>query len=311
MENKLVTIFGGNGFLGHYVAQAFLKKGARVRIASRNPKSSYNIKPLGNLGQTQFVQCDILNVDQVARAMMNCDIAINLVGVFGNEMAAVNGEGAANIAAIAAQQNIASLVHISAIGADIESPAKYGRSKAAGEQAVLKNYPNAAIIRPSIIFATEDNFINRFAKLISLFPVMPIFGAATKFQPIFAGDLANVICAASVNNDFSGQILDAGGPDILSMSELNHWIAQETGRNPLFVDVPAPIGKAFAIATGWLPFAPINHDQYKMLQSDNIVRADKDAVSLAGITPMPMRSLVDGWLDLYRQHGRFSGLKRA
>ncbi len=301
MQGKLITIFGGGGFLGRYVAQTLLGQGARVRVACRNANSANHIKPLGNLGQVQLMEADVRKPASVARAVADADAVVNLVGSFA-DMNAVQKIGAGIVAKAAADAGVKALVHISAIGADAHSNAEYGQSKAGGEAAVHAAFPSAVILRPSIVFGREDQFINRFAGLIRMLPVVPVIGAATRFQPVFVGDVAKAVAAALAHQD--GRVLELGGPEIFSMMELNRWIAKAIGRTPLFVEVPDIAAKMLAKGTGWMPGAPITEDQYKMLGSDNVVTGT-DGLAAYGIVPMPIDVIAADWLDIYRKHGRF------
>ncbi len=301
MQGKLITIFGGGGFLGRYVAQTLLGQGARVRVACRNANSANHIKPLGNLGQVQLMEADVRKPASVARAVADADAVVNLVGSFA-DMNAVQNIGAGIVAKAAADAGVTALVHISAIGADVHSNAEYGQSKAGGEAAVHAAFPSAVILRPSIVFGREDQFINRFAGLIRMLPVVPVIGAATRFQPVFVGDVAKAVAAALAHQD--GRVLELGGPEIFSMMELNRWIAKAIGRTPLFVEVPDIAAKMLAKGTGWMPGAPITDDQYKMLGSDNVVTGT-DGLAAYGIVPMPIDVIAADWLDIYRKHGRF------
>lgn len=307
MQGKLITVFGGGGFLGRYVAQALLGQGARLRIAGRNANSANHIKPLGNLGQVQLMEADIRKPASVQRAVMDADAVVNLVGSFA-DMDAVQNIGAGIVAQAAADAGVGALVHISAIGADAQSDAEYGQSKAGGEAAVHAAFPAAVILRPSIVFGREDQFINRFAGLIRMLPVVPVIGAATKFQPVFAGDVAKAVAAALVHQD--GRVLELGGPEIFSMMELNRWIAKAIGRDPLFVDVPDIAAKMLAKGTGWMPGAPITDDQFKMLGRDNVVTGT-DGLAAYGIVPTPLDVIAADWLNIYRKHGRFGSSPTA
>ncbi len=301
MQGKLITIFGGGGFLGRYVAQTLLGQGARVRVACRNANSAIHIKPLGNLGQVQLMEADVRKPASVARAVRDADAVINLVGSFA-DMNAVQNIGAGVVAKAAADAGVKALVHISAIGADAHSNAEYGQSKAGGEAAVHAAFPAAVILRPSIVFGREDQFINRFAGLIRMLPVVPVIGAATRFQPVFVGDVAKAVAAALAHQD--GRVLELGGPEIFSMMELNRWIAKAIRRAPLFVEVPDIAAKMLAKGTGWMPGAPITDDQYKMLGSDNVVTGT-DGLAAYAIVPTPIDVIAADWLDIYRKHGRF------
>jgi uncharacterized protein YbjT (DUF2867 family) len=307
MQGKLITVFGGSGFLGRYVAQALLGQGARLRIASRNAKAANHIKPLGNLGQVQLMAADIRKPASVKRAVMGADAVVNLVGSFGN-MDAGQNMGAGIVAQAAADSGVGALVHISAIGADPHSDAEYGQSKAKGEAAVHSAFPSAVILRPSIVFGREDQFINRFAGLIRMLPIVPVIGAATKFQPVFAGDVAKAVAAALAHQD--GRVLELGGPEIFSMIELNRWIAKAIGHDPLFMKVPDSAAKILAKGTGWMPGAPITSDQLKMLGRDNVVTGT-DGLSAYGIVPTPLDVMAADWLNIYRKHGRFGSSSKA
>lgn len=307
MTNQLITVFGGSGFLGRYVVQALLKSGARVRIAARNPQGALYLKTQGGLGQTQFVAADIRKADTVARALAGSDAVVNLVGSFAN-MDAIQHVGAANIANAATAAGVKALVHVSAIGADRASPAIYGRSKSDGEAAVRAAFPSATILRPSIVFGREDQFVNRFANLIRMLPVVPIIKGGAKFQPVYVGDVAKAIAGAIADpKAHGGKVYELGGPEVISMGGLNRWIAKATGRKRAFIDLPDVVAGAMASATGWLPGAPMTKDQWLMLQSDNVVSPDAKGLGAFGIVPTPLESVADGWLVQYKRHGRFAG----
>ncbi|MFC4291258.1 complex I NDUFA9 subunit family protein [Sphingorhabdus arenilitoris] len=311
LDGKLITVLGGSGFLGRYVCQALLNAGARLRVTGQSAASGMHIKPLGNLGQVQLMAADVRKPASVARAVEGADMVVNLVGSFA-DMEAIQHIGARNVAEAAKKAKCAALVHISAIGSDADSTARYGRSKAAGEAAVKKAFADAIIFRPSIIFGREDEFINRFAGLIRMLPVVPIIGSDTKFQPVFVGDVARAV-AAALNNPapYAGQVLDLGGPEIFTMRGLNEWIAKAIGRSPLFIDVPDFAAQAMAVGTGWLPGAPITADQFKMLAYDNVVDEKRDGLAVMGIAPTSLDTAAHDWLDIYRKHGRFGGQAAA
>lgn len=305
MKDTLVTLIGGGGFLGRYVAQALLARGARVRIAQRDPRQAFFLKPQGGLGQTQFVAADLAKPESIARAVAGSDAVVNLVGILGGDFQRVHVEGARIVAEAAKAAGVAQLVQISAIGADPASPSAYGRSKGEGEAAVRAAFPSATILRPSIVFGREDQFINRFAKMIASAPVVPVLRAGTKFQPVYVGDVADAVVAAIENPALSaGKTLELGGPDILSMGALVRWIAKAIRRTPHIVELPDAIGGAIA-AFGFLPGAPITSDQWKMLANDNVV-SGKNGLTALGITPTPLDAVAAGWLVQYRKGGRFA-----
>ncbi len=302
----LVTVFGGGGFVGRYVVQALLKDGHRVRIAERSPKKAAFLKTQGNLGQIQFVATDITRPNTVARALDGATAAVNLVGVFGAEMDRVQHVGARTVAEAAASAGLRALVHMSAIGADTASPSAYGRSKGNGETAVRAAFPNATILRPSIIFGREDQFVNRFAAMIRMAPIVPVIGGKTKFQPVHVADVARAVAASIADPKYyGGALYELGGPQILSMRALNEWVGKATGRSRMFVEVPDAVAAATATATGWLPGAPITRDQWLMLKKDNIVGEHAQGLSAFGIEPLSLDGAADGWLVQYQFHGRF------
>lgn len=307
MRDTLVTVFGGDGFVGRYVVQALLKAGARVRVASRNPKRGWFLKAQANLGQIAYCVADIRDKNAVAKAVAGAHAVINLVGVFGSEMGEVHVEGARTVAAAATAAGARSLVHISAIGADAESPSRYGSSKGQGEDAVRNAFPSATILRPSLVFGPEDQLTNRFAALIRTLPIVPVIAGKTRFQPVFVGDLARAITASVAEPKIhAGKTYEIGGPQILSMRELNEWIANATGREKFFLDVPDVVASAMATLTGWLPGAPMTQDQWIMLQSDNVVTEGALGLAAFDINPVPLGAVAPSWLILFRRHGRFS-----
>ncbi len=308
----LVTIFGGGGFLGRYVAQELLASGARVRVAERDPGDAIRVKPLGGLGQTQLVHADIGKPDSVAHAVAGADAVVNLVGILKGDFDAIHVRGAANVARAAAEAGVKTLVHVSAIGADSQSASAYGRSKGQGEEAVRAAFPKATIVRPSIVFGREDQFTNRFAGLIRMAPVLPVIGGDTKFQPVFVADVAKAVAAAVKDaKSHGGKTYELGGPQVMSMAQINTWLAKAIGHDPVMMPVPDMLSGWIARLTGWLPGAPITLDQWKMLQSDNVVAPKAKGLADLGVAPTPLAAVADGWLVQYRKHGRFSARAKA
>ncbi|WP_294251011.1 complex I NDUFA9 subunit family protein [uncultured Sphingomonas sp.] len=305
MKDRLVTLIGGGGFLGRYVAQELLAAGARVRVVERKPRDAWFLKTQGNLGQTQLVVGDITKPETLARALQGSDAVVNFVGILAGDFDKVHVQGARNVAEAAKAAGAGALVHISAIGADANSPSGYGRSKAAGEQAVLAAFPGATILRPSIVFGREDAFVNRFAGMIAGAPlnIVPVVRGETKFQPVFVADVAQAVTAALADPAaHGGKTYTLGGPDVLSMSALLHWIAGAIGRKPHFVELPDSLAGLIAS----LPGTPITRDQFAMLQADNVVPAGAEGLAALGVQPTPMATVAPSWLVRFRQAGRFS-----
>jgi NADH dehydrogenase len=303
--DRLVTLFGGGGFVGRYVAQALFKAGARVRIADREPKRAFFLKPLCGLGQIQFVRADVTDAGQAAAAVAGADAVVNLVGILKGDFHKVHVEGARNVAAAAASAGVPAMVHVSAIGADPDAASAYGRSKGEGEQEVRAAFPAATIVRPSIAFGLEDNFVNRFARMAQLLPFLPVIRGSWKLQPVYAADLGKAIALAALDPlSHAGRTYELGGPQVLTMHALNQWICRETGRNRSLIDIPDAIAGLLVRLTGWLPGAPINRDQWLMMQEDNV--ASGPGFEAFGVRPTPLAAISEGWLTLYRRHGRFA-----
>ncbi len=308
---ELVTLFGGGGFLGRYVAQALLQHGVRVRIVERDPKRAFFVKPLGGLGQTQFIAADVTKPDTVRRAVQGSDAVVNLVGLLSGKLQAVHVDGARNIAEAAAAAGVKALVHVSAIGADASSPTLYARTKAEGEIAVRRAFPAATIMRPSIIFGAEDNFVNRFAGMIQSGPVVPILRAGTRFQPVFVADVAKAIASAVLDAErYAGRTFELGGPEAIAMGDLVRRTAQIIGANPIFLELPDSLGSLIA-RFGFLPGAPITHDQWQMLQTDNVVAQGADGLADLDVKPTAIEAVAPGWLVRYRRAGRFGAIRKA
>ena len=306
MEDRLVTLFGGGGFLGRYAAQALLAAGYRVRIAQRDPRQAWFLKPQGGLGQTQFVAADIARADTVMRAVQGADAVVNLVGVLQGAFQRVHVVGAQTIAQAAAAAGVGALVQVSAIGADPASPSAYGRSKGEGEAAVRAAFPAATILRPSVVFGPEDQFVNRFAGMIAKAPVVPVLRANTVFQPVYVADVAAAVTAAiATPGAYAGRTLALGGPDLITMEGLIRYIARTIGRDPAIVALPDLVGAMIARA-GFLPGAPISQDQWRMLQRDNVVGDQEDGLKAMGLTPTPLAAVAPDWLVRYRRQGRFA-----
>lgn len=309
-REKLVTVFGGSGFVGTQIVRELANKGYRVRVAVRRPDLAGHLQPLGNVGQIHAVQANLRYSESVQRAAEGSWGVINCVGVLCEKgkqrFDAVHAEGAGAIASAAAQAGTARLVHLSAIGADNESKSAYGRSKAAGEQAVQSAFPEGIILRPSVIFGPGDDFMNRFANMARFMPVLPIVGADTKFQPVFVGDVAD----ATVNALESGRgLYELGGPDISTMTELMDLMLQVIERPRLLVPVPYPVARFLAALTQIMPKPLLTVDQLLMLGYDNVVsdiaNETNQTLQGLGITPTAIEVVLPTYLERYRRTGQF------
>jgi NADH dehydrogenase len=303
-SEELVTVFGGGGFIGRYVCELLFRSGVRVRVAQRYPRRAYTIQPLGQVGQFGFAAANITDAHSVREAVHGAKAVINLVGVFGKKMHAVHVDGARNIAEAARDAKVSALVHISAIGADPESPSNYGRTKGEGERAVRKAFPKAAIVRPSLAFGPEDNFTNRFAAMAQL-PFLPVLAGDRKFQPVYVRDLAKAIAMSAIDpNAHAGKTYEIGGPQVMSMTELHQAILAITGQKTDIVQLPDFVGNALSYL-GVLPGAPLTRDQWLMLQRDNVPAKGAPGLAVFGVQPTPLAAVAPEWL------GRFVGNRFA
>ena len=306
LAGKLVVLLGGSGFFGKHVAQALLAQGARLRVASRHPERAMGIKPLGNLGQVQLARCDVTQPKSLARAIYGADAVVNLVGAFAGDLDAVQGAGAGRIAAAAAQAGASAFVQISAIGANTSSPVGYARTKGEGEAAVLAAFPQATILRPSLLIGADDQFVQMFAGLISLSPVLPVFGPSAQFQPVLVDDAALAVANALADPAaFGGKTFELAGPEVLTMLELHQRIARAQARERHFIELPDSVSAAFAAATGWLPGAPMTSDQWTLLKAGSVASGVFPGLKELGVSARPLGLFLDRWMVRFRKHGRF------
>nr|WP_298929950.1 complex I NDUFA9 subunit family protein [uncultured Erythrobacter sp.] len=302
LSEKLVTVFGGGGYIGNYVAQSLLERGARLRIASRNPEKAHSLQPLADLGQLQFARCDITKEESVAAALHGADYAVNLVGDFAGDLEELMGKAPGTMARIAKQNRLRGFVHVSAIGPDENSSAAYARCKAQGEANVLEAFPEATIMRPSIVFGKDDNFLNMFGQMIEMMPVLPVFGPEAKLQLVFADDVAEAIAVALENPaEHGGHIYELGGPEQLTMMEINERIAAAQGRSRRFIAMPDGMSSLFAS----LPGTPMSKDQWTLLKPGSTVSGEHRTFAELGIEPRPLGLFLDKWMTRYRKFGRF------
>jgi NADH dehydrogenase len=275
-------------------------------VCSRHPEKAFRIKTLGGLGKVQLVAVDVTRPHTLEVALTGCDAVVNLVGAFAGNLDAVQGAGAGKLAAIARSKGAKALVHISAIGADAASTVAYASTKAAGEAAVLAAFPEAVVLRPSVVFGEDDAFINLFAGLIASAPVMPVFAADSQFQPVFVDDVAEAIAQALVTPAaFAGRTFELGGPEVIAIGALNRRIAAAAGRTPWFLELPDSVSAGFAVLTGWLPGAPLSKDQWTLLRKGNVVSGTLPGLAELGVQARPLGLFLDRWMVRFRKHGRF------
>ena len=314
-SDSLVTVYGGTGFLGRHVVRALAKRGYRIRVAVRRPDLAGHLQPLGRVGQIHAVQANLRHPPSVDAAARGADVLINLVGILfergRQRFDAVHGAGA-GLVAQAAEKHGARLIHVSAIGAAEKSSSLYARSKAEGESRVRASAPEAVIMRPSIVFGPEDDFFNRFASLARIAPALPLIGGGmTRFQPVFAGDVATAIADAVDGRAQAGAVYELGGPDVRTFKQLMQFVLATIERKRVLVPLPFPLAKMQAAFLQYLPTPLLTPDQVELLRSDNVVSEEavreKRTLQGLGIAPDSIAAIVPSYLWRFRKTGQFSG----
>lgn len=319
--SKLVTIYGGSGFLGRYIASRMARAGWRVRVAVRRPNEALFVRTYGTVGQVEPVLCNVRDDASVAAAMQGADAVVYSVGVLSelgrNTFEATQHEGAERVARLAAAQGVGRLVHVSAIGADAASGIDYARTKGLGEAAVLAQYPDAVILRPSILFGPEDDFFNRFAGMAVMSPVLPVAGAETRFQPVYVDDVAKAAQKALEGGAKAG-VYELGGPETKTLRELLQDMLAVIQRRRLIVNMPFGLAKFFAwwfdlwqSLSGGLIKAPLTVDQVKNLARDNVVAADARGFGDLGIDTTAMAAVLPDYLYRFRVAGQYAAIKAS
>lgn len=319
--SKLVTIYGGSGFVGRYIARRMAKDGWRVRVAVRRPNEAMFVRPYGTPGQVEPILCNIRDDASVRAAMQGADVVVNCVGILEesgkNSFEAVQKDGAARVARIAAESGVARMVHISALGADAASSSEYARTKAAGEAAVLDHMPDAMILRPSIIFGAEDEFFNRFAQMAAISPILPVVGAATKFQPVYVEDVAHA-AAMGAEGAAAGGIFELGGPDVEDFRTLMQRMCEVIRRRRVIVNLPFWMAGLMASVFGvvqklslGIVKAPVTSDQVRNLRVDNVVSGGEKTFADLGMTPANMGAILPEYLWRFRPSGQYSAIKES
>ena len=320
--SKLVTIYGGSGFVGRYIARRMAKLGWRVRVAVRRPNEAIFVKPYGVVGQVEPVLCNIRNDESVRMVMQGADAVVNCVGTFDargkNNFDAIQAEGAERVARIAAEQGVARMVQISAIGADAESKSDYARTKGEGEAAVLSHMPDAVILRPSVIFGAEDQFFNRFAGMSRMGPVLPLVGADTKFQPVYVDNVAEA-AEKALTGSVSGGIYELGGPDAMSFRALMDDMLAIIRRRRIVVDMPGFAARLMAsglslaetLSLGLFTNTVLTRDQVANLGHDNVVSGDHPGLAELGVEPVAMEAVLPDYLWRFRPSGQYAEIKES
>ena len=315
LRDEIITVFGGSGFIGRHVVRALARAGYRVRVASRRPHLAQDLRVMGVVGQVQLVQANLRVAASVDRAVEGASGVVNLVGVLSESgrqtFSRLHAQGARTVARAAAAAGIERLVHVSAIGADPDSPSRYGRTKAEGERLVREAQPAATILRPSIVFGPGDSFFNRFASMARWVPALPLFGGGkTRFQPVFAGDVGKAVLTAFESEAARGQTYELGGPGTYSFAELMRYILDTIDRPRFLMPLPWFAGSLVAMMSelaAVLPFVEpvLTRDQLVQLKRDNVVADGAKTLADLGIEPETIDAIVPSYLVRYRRHGQF------
>lgn len=301
---KTVTIFGGTGFIGRYVVALLAKQGWNIRVVLRRQDRGLFLKPMGSLGQIQLLVADIHKPEMLAAALQGSVAAINLLGILRQRgrqtFKRIHIQAAENIARSAAASGVRHLIHISAIGANDQSTSQYARTKAMGEKQVRHHFPQAVILRPSVVFGPEDSFFNRFARLARYSLVLPIICPKTKFQPIFVQDVAQAIIKCLEQPQTEGHIYELGGPKIYTFQDIWNYTLKVVGRSRFLIRLPMILAKPMTWLTGWMPGSPLTLDQLRLLEMDNLVSKQSLSLSDLGIVATNLEKIVPAYLSLYK-----------
>lgn len=325
---RLVTVFGGSGFIGRHVVRALARDGWRVRVACRRPDLAFHLQPLGDVGQIFPVQVNLRYPQSVGAALRGAEAAVNLVGILAEggkqKFAALHVEGAKAVAAASAAAGVERLVHISAIGADAASSSVYARTKAQGEAAVREAFASATILRPSVVFGPEDDFFNRFAAMARFLPVVPIVGEKTRFQPVYVGDVAQAAALAVDGRAEAGATYELGGPEVKTFREIVEYVLEVTERDRSILPLSFETGRLVASVTqmlsklslGLFPrLLTMTKDQVELLRHDNVVSEAAKSAALTleglGVAPKAIESIVPGYLYRYRKTGQYQAQRLA
>ena len=307
MTPSPVTVFGGAGFVGRYIVRQLIETGATVRVAGRYPDHGLFLKTMGEVGQISLVHANLLDEGSVVEATKGAVSVVNSVGILfergRQNFDDIHVEGAKRIAAASQANGVDRVIHISAIGAEQGSSAKYARSKAAGEVAMRERFPGSTILRPSVVFGPEDDFFNRFAGLARILPVMPLLQGSTKFQPIYVSDLAKAVVAALNRPSSSGQTYELGGPEVYQFREIMELVFEHTGRNRMLLSVPSSMVAPLATIFECFPKPPVTRDQLRLMQNDNVVGRNVKNILDLGIQVTPLEVVLPTYLTRFKRGG--------
>lgn len=311
MQHSRVTVFGGSGFIGRYLVKRLAADGTVVRVAVRDPERALFLKPLGAVGQIVPMPANLRDEASVRAAVRGAGAVVNLVGILHQSgkqtFGSLHAEGAGLIGRVAREMEVERVVHVSAVGADPDSPSEYARTKAAGERALREAFPEATIVRPSIVIGPEDDFFNRFAQMTRFSPFLPLIGGGhTRFQPVYVGDVAEAIHRMLAMPGTAGRTFELGGPQVYTFRTLLEIMLEQIGKKRWFMSLPTGLASLQAAFLEWLPKPPLTRDQVKQLKRDNVVSGEAEGFDALGMEPTPIETILPTYLDRFRVGGRFA-----
>jgi uncharacterized protein YbjT (DUF2867 family) len=309
MAYRRITVLGASGFIGRSIVKRLAAQGAVIAAVGRHASTAGFLRPMGDVGQIALIDADVTSDMTLAACIAGADVVVNTIGVLyergPQRFDALHHRLPERIAKLAKAAGVKQVLHVSAIGADAQSPALYGRSKAAGEAALRAEFPSAIVLRPSIVFGPDDSFFNRFGALAMMLPALPLFGGgATRFQPVYVGDVADAAAAALAREDAAGETFELGGPQVFTYRQLMELLLREIQRRRLLVPVPFGLAAIPATLFGLLPTPPLTRDQLRLLRRDNVVTAGALGLAELGIDPTAVELVLPLYLDRFRRGGR-------
>lgn len=312
-QQNVITVFGGAGFIGRHLVHELARTGATIRVATRNPAGAYFLRPAGSVGQVVPMACNINDEKSIATVLDGATHSVNLIGILFEKgrstFQRIHTDAATRIAEQAKKAGVGHHVHISALGASETAPSRYQKSKAAGERGGGEAFPGAVILRPSIIFGSEDQFFNKFAAMARISPFLPLIGGGkTRFQPVYVGDVARAIAKTLLDRSgrYDGRVFELGGPHIYDFKELLELTLEYSDQNVTLITIPWTLAAIQGAVLGLLPKPPLTRDQVASLKQDNVVQPDSDSFDALNITPTALEAVVPGYLARHRPGGRFA-----
>ncbi|HEX6141481.1 MAG TPA: complex I NDUFA9 subunit family protein [Geminicoccaceae bacterium] len=309
MRNQMVTVFGGSGFIGRYVVQRLARRDARIKVPSRTPNRVRHLQPMVSPGQIAIGPLNLGSEEALTRYLQGVHAVVNLIAILherrSGQFETVHVDLPGRIGRAAKAAGVERLVHVSAIGADAGSSSAYARTKAGGERAMREAFPEAVILRPSVVFGPEDEFLNRFAAMARLLPALPLIGGGrTRFQPVYVGDVADAVLAGLTSPDAVGQTYELGGPRIYTFEELMRWLLRTIDRKRFLVPISFDLARLQGRILEHLPEPPLTRDQVELLKHDNVVGEGARTLADLGIRPTPMELIAPDYLVRYRASPR-------